>query len=271
MAHRVRGGATALAAAALFALQAIHPVSVASAALPPCPSRSTTLVPEHPIPHTDCRLSTADGSGITFDVEYWRPNSDTKGSPEYPPLSVRVTVHDGAGNEVQQINELLEPDSPSPVGLQDIDGDGRDEMIIPITTRTLNGAVNTRFSVFRAEKQSTHFERAQMIGQAIYAGGDGYVVVNSGAFTSRDLEFYLPTAAGYTPVAALTMSVEDVDLDTGRVLTVSCMVHKTPGLSAVDIDWRDSPVFCDSPAARAIWPDAERVETNRRVLGNAQW
>lgn len=225
------------------------------------------IVPGSPMGHTDCRLSAADGTGITFDVEYWQPNSDHEGAAEYPPLSVRVTIKNSSGDRLQEVNELLEPTSPSPVGLQDIDGDGRDEMVIPIATRVMNGAVNSRFSVWRAEKQTTHFERVQMFGQAIYPSGDGYVVVNSGAFSSRDLDFYLPTAAGYTHIITLTMTAEEVDLNTRKVLTASCMVHKQSGLGAIDMDWQDSPVFCDSPAAKSIWPDAERVETNRRVQG----
>lgn len=166
--------------------------------------------------HTDCRLTAADGTGITFDVVYWKPLPDNNDAPGYPPLSVRVTIRDASGNTLQEVNELLEPTSPSPVGLQDIDGDGRDEMIIPMSTRVMNGAVNTRFSVWRAEKQTTHFERIQMFGQAIYPSGDGYVVVNSGAFSSRDLDFYLPTAAGYTHIITLTMTTEEVDLNTRR-------------------------------------------------------
>ena len=260
-------GAGITAAALLVSAQTVHPVAVARAALPPCPSRATTIVPDSPKAHTDCRLSAADGTGITFDVEYWRPHPDNRDAPDYPPLSARVTIKDAAGNRLQEVNELLEPSSPSPAGLQDIDGDGRDEMIIPISTRVMNGAVNTRFSVWRAEKNTTHFERVQMFGQAVYPSGDGYIVVNSGAFSSRDLDFYLPTAAGYTHIITLTMTAEEVDLNTRKVLTASCMVHKQYGLGAIDMDWQDSPVFCDSPAAKSIWPDAERVETNRRVQG----
>ncbi len=260
-------GAGIAAVAVLASVQTIHPAAMARAATPPCPSRSTMIVPESPMAHTDCRLTAADGTGITFDVAYWRPLPDNSEAPDYPPLSVRVTIKDAAGTKLQEVNELLEASSPSPVGLQDIDGDGRDEMIIPISTRVMNGAINTRFSVWRAEKQNTHFERVQMFGQAIYPSGDGYVVVNSGAFSSRDLDFYLPTAAGYTHIITLTMTAEEVDPNTRKVLTASCMVHKQAGLGAIDMDWQDSTVFCDSPAARAIWPDAERVETNRRAQG----
>ncbi|OHU21895.1 hypothetical protein BKG76_15195 [Mycobacteroides franklinii] len=264
----MRGLSAAVAAAALVvSAQTIHPVAVARAALAPCASRTTMIVPETPMVHTDCRLTATDGTGITFDVVYWRPLPDNNEAPDYPPLSVRVTIKDAAGNKLQEVNELLEASSPAPVGLQDIDGDGRDEMIIPMATRVMNGAVNSRFSVWRAEKQTTHFERVQMFGQAIYPSGDGYVVVNSGAFSSRDLDFYLPTAAGYTQIVTLTMTTEEVDPNTRKVLTASCMVHKQSGLGAIDMDWQDSPVFCDSPAAKAIWPDAERVETNRRVQG----
>ncbi|OHT81485.1 hypothetical protein [Mycobacteroides saopaulense] len=227
--------------------------AVAHAELPICPWRETTLVPEAAIPHRDCRLHSTDGSGLKFDVTYWSAGDTAS------PLAVRVVVLSPSGGELQTINELLEISSPSPVGLEDVDGDGRDELLIPISQRKLNGANNTRFSLWRAEKEATHFERTQMMGQAVYRSGDGYVVTNSGALSSRDLDFYLPTAAGYTQIVTITISAEDIDLDTRKVRTARCVAHKQAGLGAIDMDWRDSPVFCESPAARAIWPDAQRI------------
>ena len=69
---------------------------------------------------------------------------------------------------MQTIDELLEPSSPGGVGLQDVDGDGRDELIIPIAQHLFNGSPNTRFSVWRAPGDRLHFERTQMVGQAVY-------------------------------------------------------------------------------------------------------
>ena len=85
----------------------------------------------------------------------------------------------------------MEPSSPGGVGLQDIDGDGRDELIIPIAQHLFNGSPNTRFAVWRAPGDRQHFERTQMLGQAAYPSGDGYLVTNGGALDSRDLTFYL--------------------------------------------------------------------------------
>jgi hypothetical protein len=192
--------------------------------------------------------------GLNFDVDYWSSDAAT------PPMAAKVTVTDSSGTVVQTINELLEPTSPAGVGLQDVDGDGRDELIIPMGQTRFNGSANTRFSVWRAVGDGTHFERTQMVGQALYPSGDGYIVTNGGALTSRDLTFYLPTGAGFTLTVSLTIEPEQVEPGTGRVITLSCRAHQEEGLGSIDMDVHQAEAtFCASPAAMAIWPDAQRV------------
>jgi len=218
---------------------------------PPCPHTATEINPPAQQAHPNCQLH---ANGLAFDVFYFTV-------PEAPgPQAVKVTVTDGSGAVVQKIDELLEPSSPSGVGLQDLDGDGRDELIVPIAQHVFNGSPNTRFSAWRAAGDSTHFERTQMVGQAVYPSGDGYVVVNSGSPNSRDLNFYLPTGAGFTFVAALTIEAQQAETGTHRVLTVTCRAHQGDGLQVVDVDVATAQeTFCGSAAARAIWPDAQRV------------
>jgi hypothetical protein len=218
---------------------------------PPCPNTAAVINPPTQQPHPNCKLY---GNGLTFDVFYFKV-------PEIPgPQAVRVTVTDGSGAPVQTIDELLEPSSPSGVGLQDLDGDGRDEVIIPMSQSLSNGSPNTLFSVWRAAGDGSHFVRIQMVGQAVYPGGDGYVVVNGGSPSSRDLTFYLPTGAGFTLVAVLTIEAQDLDPDTHRVLTVTCRARQQNGLQAVDMDMAAAQdTFCGSAAARAIFPDAQRI------------
>ena len=179
-----------------------------------------------------------------------------------------MTVTDPSGEVVQTIDELLEPSSPGGVGLQDVDGDGREELIIPIARNLFNGSPNTRFSVWRAPGDRLHYERTQMVGQAVYPSGDGYLVTNGGALDSRDLTFYLPTGAGYTLVVVLTIEAEQVDPDTHRVLTVICRAHQEDGLHAVDMNvYQAEDTFCASPAAAAIWPGAQRLRIRRWRAG----
>ncbi|BBX99432.1 hypothetical protein [Mycobacterium lacus] len=245
--------APTLFTAALAIATAVSPQALAdSNSLPPCPVAA--ISPTTRLPHPDCRLHAADRVGANFAVTYWS-------LPEAPgPRAVTVMVTDASGAAVQKIDELLEPSSPSGVGMQDLDGDGRDEVIIPIAQHGINGSPNTRFAVWRAAGDSTHFERTQMLGQAVYASGDGYVVTNGGSPSSRDLTFYLPTGAGFTLVVVLTVEAEQVDPGTHRVLTVRCHAHQEDGLHAVDMDVSAAQeTFCASPAARAIWPGAQRV------------
>lgn len=239
--------------AVVMAMAAVGTVcpSAADTTLPPCAQRAAVISPKTTSPHSDCRMHSGP---LDFAVTYWNV-------PELPrPRAVKVVVTDTSGEVVQTIDELLEPSSPGGVGLADIDGDGREELIIPIAQHLFNGSPNTRFSVWRAPGDRLHFERTQMVGQAAYPSGDGYLVTNGGALDSRDLTFYLPTGAGYTLVVVLTIEAEEVDLHTHRVLTVSCRAHQEDGLHAVDMNvYQAEDSFCASPAAKAIWPDAQRV------------
>ncbi len=233
----------------------VCPLAAADNTLPPCPQTAAPITPTATSPHTDCRMHSG---ALDFAVTYWA-------TPELPgPGAVKVVVTDPSGAVVQTIDELLEPSSPGGVGLQDVDGDGSDELIIPIARHLFNGSPNTRFAVWRAPGDRLHYERTQMVGQAVYPSGDGYLVTNGGAVDSRDLTFYLPTGAGYTLVVVLTIEAEQLDPDTHRVLTVVCRAHQEDGLHAVDMNVHQAEdTFCTSPAAKAIWPDAERISVRR--------
>lgn len=229
-----------------------YPTAAADTTLPPCPQSAAPISPQATSPHSDCRMHSG---ALDFAVTYWTV-------PELSgPGAVKVVVTDSSGEVVQTIDELLEPSSPGGAVLQDVDGDGRDELIIPIARHLFNGGANTRFAVWRAPGDRNHYERTQMVGQAVYPSGDGYLVTNAGALDSRDLTFYLPTEAGYTLVVVLTIEAEEVDPNTHRVLTVVCRAHQEDGLHAVDMSLRQAEEsFCASPAAKAIWPDAERIQ-----------
>ncbi|MEZ0362564.1 hypothetical protein ACAG26_02485 [Mycobacterium sp. pUA109] len=241
-------------AAAITAAGVVSPTAAADSALPACPRTAAVINPDSVLPHPDCLLHSGDRVGLTFDVTHWAVDAGQ------PPQAVKVLVSDGSGEVVQTINEMLQPSSPSPAGLQDLDGDGRDELIIPMDRHSFNGSPNTRFAVWRADGDRKHLERTQMVAQAVYPSGDGYVVSNGGALSSRDLTFYLPTGAGFTLVVVLTIEAEQVDPDSHRVQTVSCRAHQEDGLHAIDMDvYQAEDTFCASPAANAIWPGAERI------------
>lgn len=242
---------------AMATIGTVCPAAVAEPTLPSCPQAMPVISPEGTSPHVDCSLRSG---ALDFAVRYFSV-------PELPqPRAVKVTVTDPAGEVVQTIDELLEPSSPGGVGLEDVDADGREELIIPIARNLFNGSPNTRFTTWRAPGDRWHYERTQMVGQAAYPSGDGYLVVNGGGLVSRDLTFYLPTGAGYTLVVVLTIEAQEVDPHTRKVLTVICRAHQEDGLHAVGMTIRQAEAaFCASPAANAIWPGAERLSV--RIWG----
>ena len=260
----MNGSALFAAAVLITAAATVCPTTAADTTLPACPRTAAIINPATILSHPNCRLHSGDRIGLNFDVTYWATE------PTGPPMAVKVKVTDPSGTVVQTIDEMLEPSSPDGVGLQDLDADGRDELIIPIARHRFNGSPNTRFAVWRAPGDRQHFERTQMVGQAVYPSGDGYLVTNGGALTNRDLTFYLPTGAGYTLVVVLTIEAEQVDPATGKVQTVLCRAHQEDGLHAIDMDIRAAQdTFCASPTANAIWPGAQRIDppTRRETRG----
>lgn len=245
-----------LAAAAAVAALGVPAIPPAVADPGPCPRVTGLVSPDGPQPHPRCRLQSTGELDLTFEVDYW---SDDNG-PAAVPRAVRVTILDTAQTVVQTINELLEPSSPTSPWLLRLDGESRDVLVVPLSQHSYNGGVNTRFSVWRANEDGTHFERTQMEGQALYPSQDGYVVTNGGALTTRNLTFYRPTAAGYTLIVSLTITAEQIDPSTRRVLAASCRAHQQEGLQYVGMDVEHARVvFCESPAARAVWPEARRI------------
>jgi hypothetical protein len=127
------------AAAAIVAAGSMCPAAAADSDLPPCAQTTAVINPATPQGNTNCRLHSGDRLGLNFDVDYWAADAAA------PPMAAKVTVTDGSGAVVQTINEMLEPSSPAGVGLDDLDGDGRDEVIIPMGRTRFNGSANTRF------------------------------------------------------------------------------------------------------------------------------
>ncbi|WP_327141372.1 hypothetical protein [Nocardia sp. NBC_01327] len=202
--------------------------------LPPCGDIGTAAMP------ADCQLQSRDPAGITFEIRH-------TGSPAH--LVTTVTLLDSAGAFVQT---LVEPEADAPGAvpkLRDLDGNGRDELVIPIFLAT----ANMRYAVYHANGDSLEYHRAgELAGIGIDTSASGYVVVSARAeYASWDVEFWKFSPDDLTPI--VTAQVRPIDDGTGKVAGTTCAVIDSGGLAATGLTPTQADTqFCAEPAVTRV-------------------
>ncbi|WP_280356261.1 hypothetical protein [Nocardia otitidiscaviarum] len=173
-----------------------------------------------PADSPDCRLRSRDPVGLAFTVRRTTVDGRTD-------ATIEVTGPDGAATQTLAERDIRHPSDPS---LRDIDGDGREELIVPLHLAT----PNTRYAVYHASGAAIELRRAgELTGVAIDTTEDGYV-----ASTARDAQ--LSWSVGFwrfaddvlTPVVTARVRL---DTDGTRVTDGTCTVVDEGGLSDTEL------------------------------------
>ena len=142
----------------------------------------------------DCQIRSTDRLGLVFEKRLTgrRPEPSEYDKATYlhiDAIEVRVLTANGTPvatlTETQIHHTLGAPDAPyigAPTGriqLGDLDGDGRDEVVLSIGSGGAHG--NPTRSIWRATSDSTHFTRSDetLFGETISRTEDGYIAAEA--------------------------------------------------------------------------------------------
>lgn len=207
------------------------------AAPPPAgsPTAATSSAPAGPV-----RLKPADASGLTFE---WRES----GSGATGTITIDVLGPSGA--RVQRITEPNAELRQTLPTLQDTDGDGRDELIVPVTF----GPYWTRNIVYRAGDDGQFTRAGDITGSGFTPTTDGYSLVSKrNPPTQWNYTFMVYENGVLVPVIEVAERTPVTDAN-NRVTEKDCVIEQLPSLAATGYASREAARqhFCaEIPAIR---------------------
>ena len=177
----------------------------------------------------DCRLTALGETGWGVDLHY-------AGAKDEPlELTLKITTDDGM--EIQTITETIDGTYTLP-NFDDLDGDGRAELLVPLMT----GNVNTSFAVWRGKDGEAQFERAGEVGGIdVAAYEDGmFVTPARGSASSWYTSYYIFSDNKVLAVATAENTLgEDGETET-------CVVVDEGGLAGVGMSLEAAQArFCE--------------------------
>ncbi|MEV0461402.1 hypothetical protein AB0I30_07435 [Nocardia tengchongensis] len=140
---------------------------VAVADLPKCGDiQGAGAMPNDPLP--DCRLSSGDSAALSFIVRHQAGHGGNSWT------AIEVTGSDG---KVLQTLDVRDTEIPAEPYLADLDVDGRDELIVPVSTAIVG---NSTYVVFRPKADKLEFvEAGKVFGIGVDRTASGYIAAMS--------------------------------------------------------------------------------------------
>lgn len=238
----VRRGLIAALAAASLSLGACARQDAKQSVLPACAKLEATNAGDAGWTHPECAIQSKDSAALVFEVRYPKPEPGQ-------PNGVQVRVIGPEQEALQTIEEGMDS-TPSAPKLEDIDGDGRDELMIPLST----GNVNTTWAIWRATGSSRHMTRAgQLSAVEIARTESGYVTASARSSAAAwNVDFYRFDGAALRPI--VSTQVEAVPDDTGGIGSVNCSVMDAGGLASVNLTPEAAQQqFCAEPMVQKVF------------------
>lgn len=152
--------------------------TVDAAALPRCGDIRGAGAGAHDV-LPDCRLTSRDSAGLSFVVRH-RASSGAGAR-----TSIDVTGSDGKSLQTLSVQDTEVPSEPY---LADLDVDGRDELIVPISTAIVG---NSNYVVFRPKAATPEFvEAGKVFGIGVDRTASGYIAGEAkGGAAAKYIEF----------------------------------------------------------------------------------
>lgn len=184
----------------------------------------------------ECQI---DAGGQIFRITYAPLAAGATGG------TVGVEVMGPDGDVVQSLLES-EVSEYRPVSIEDIDGDGRLDVRIPIAT----GNANTQSALWIYSGERGSFQRVgDVSGISIERTADGYLAVpGRSSAVAWEVPFYHLDEGGLHPLVTVTVEAPE-----GRSTEPSCRVTDAPGLGRLNMsEQQAAEKFCAEPATRVF-------------------
>lgn len=161
-------------------------------------------------------------------------------------VTVDVLTPDGDATQVLAENDVSEYLMP---GVEDVDGDGHDDVLIARES----GNVNTAYAIWRFDPETERFVRiGEISGVERVRTSEGFLAVpaRSGA-ASWVVGFYRFDPGELTPLASVTVNAEGNEQ--GEVTSTTCALEAFPGAETMGIAAPEAEAkFCAEPAAQVF-------------------
>ncbi|MBN8606922.1 MAG: hypothetical protein J0L81_08385 [Caulobacterales bacterium] len=187
----------------------------------------------------ECRL---EATGVALHVRFAAVPAGVDGGT----VSVDVLGPDFSVTQTILETDLSEYRAP---GVQDVDGDGRGDILIPRAT----GNANIANAIWLFSGESGAYRRVgEVSGVSIERTAEGYVAVPArGGAALWNVAFYRLDGEGLHMLASVNVEGEDVN----GAIRSSCSLADAPGIGAIDLDTRAAEAkFCAEPAAQVFAP-----------------
>lgn len=187
----------------------------------------------------ECRL---ESTGSSLHVKFAATPEGASGGT----VSIDVLGSDFAIAQTVTETDVSEYRAPS---VQDVDGDGRGDILIPRET----GNVNVANAIWLFSGESGAYRRVgEVSGVSIERTEEGYVAVPArGGAALWNVAFYRLDGEGLHMIASVNVEGEEVN---GAVRS-TCTLADAPGIGAINLDATQAEAkFCAEPAAGVFAP-----------------
>lgn len=198
----------------------IEPEATPAVEAPPPAEASCDIPDENSASTAMCTIAPADGSGLVLEVRYGG------GDPEIIESPTILTVTTQDGTILQTISEPTETFHRTPT-MQDLDLDGRADLLVPLYT----GTVNSVFALWHRVDADTPFTRlGELSGVGVAIDSDGLFSTPSRSTAATWADTYYKIENGRLAEIAIknTEYAEDGSIS-------SCSVSDAGGISLIGL------------------------------------